>query len=182
MQAFFLFPTSLKKSIVTALLGVTFLVQLQGTQAQELPLGTSTTRLCSVNRNTYTEAEVTKARAELEVRRTVLRRVQDLAKAGVVPPSELDEAVYQERLARIGLELAQTASSPRAQVTEAEAKAQVAEAQAELELRRVQLQRSQRLADEGAIPRSELLEALQEERNARANLEKAQACLRELRQ
>ena len=162
-------------------LSITLLMQLNGTPVQGLPLRISATRQCSVNQNTYTQADVTEARVELERRRNLLRRLQDLAKTGVVPPCEVDEAVYWERLARIKLELTQTASEARVRVTEAEAKAQLRQAQAELELRRTQLERQQRLADEGAIARVELLEAIQAEQKARASLEKAQACLIKLR-
>jgi multidrug resistance efflux pump len=58
--------------------------------------------------------------------------------------------------------------------------AQLSHAQAELDLRSLQVRRLERLADEEAVPLSQLLEALQEERKARANLEKARACLRKL--
>ena len=155
-------------------------MQLHSTPVHGLPLRTSATQQCSVSQNTYTQADVTEARVELERRRNLLKRLQNLAKTGVVPSSEVDEAVYWERLARIKLELTQTASEARVRVTEAETKAQLRQAQAELELRRTQLERQQRLADEGAIARVELLEASQAERKARANLEKAQVCLIEL--
>jgi multidrug resistance efflux pump len=164
------------------LLGVAFLVQLQGTQAQGQPLRASRTSPCSVNLNTYTQADVISAQAELELRRNILKRMQTLANAGVVPRSWLDDAVYQERVARINLELAQTASSPRARVTEAEIKAQLSQAQAELELRRLEVQRLERLADVGAVARSHFLEAIRDEQKARANLQRAQACLRDLGQ
>ncbi|HEY9666465.1 MAG TPA: hypothetical protein V6C91_06645 [Coleofasciculaceae cyanobacterium] len=169
----------MRKFLVRSL-SITLLMQLHSTPVHGLPLRTSAIKQCSVNQNTYTQADVTEARVELERHRNLLRRLQDLAKTGVVPPSEVDEAVYWERLARIKLELTQTATSSMARVTEAEAKAQLRQAQAELELRRIQLERQQRLADEGAIARVELLEAIQAERKARANLEKAQACLIEL--
>lgn len=161
-------------------LGVTLLVQLNGAQAQELLLTASTTtNPCSANPNIYTPTDVTSAKAEWELRRNHLRRTRSLAEAGVVPRTELDEAVYRERLASIRLRLAQTATSPRTAVTEVEAMAQLSHAQAELDLRRLQVRRLEQLADEGAVPRSELLEALQKERNAIANLEKARACLKE---
>lgn len=163
-------------------LGVIFLVQLNAAQAQEPQLTPSTpTHPCSVNQTPYTEADVTNAQANLELWRNILRRMQNLAEAGVISRSQLDEAVHQERLARIRLELVQTASSPRARVTEAEAKAQLSQAQAELELRHREVQRLQVLANEGAISRSQLLNAVQEEQRARANLERSQACLRRLR-
>lgn len=158
---------------------LSLILQLNSAQAYELLLTPSTTNPCSVP-NTYTQADVTSAEGELELRRDILRKMQDLAEAGVLPRSYLDDAVYRERLARIRLELARTASSPRARVTEAEAKAQLRQAQAELELHRRQIQRLEPLAKEGAVARSHLLEAVQEERKARANLAKARACLREL--
>jgi multidrug resistance efflux pump len=162
-------------------LGVTLLVQFNGAQAQELLLRPpTTTNPCSANPNIYTQADMTSAQAELELRRNQLRRMRGLAEAGVVPRTELDEAVYQERLASIRLRLAQIALSPRTQVTEVEAMAQLSHAQAELDLRSLQVRRLERLADEQAVPLSQLLEALQEERKARANLEKARACLRKL--
>lgn len=162
-------------------LGVTLLVQLNAAQAQELPLKPPIiNNPCSAKPDIYTQADVTSARAELELRHNQLRRIQGLAEAGVVPRTELDEAVYQERLASIRLKLAQFAVSPRTQVSEVEAMARLSQAQAELDLRRLQVQRLQRLATEGAVPRTELLEALQKERKATANLEKARACLRKL--
>lgn len=162
-------------------LGVTLLVQLNGVQAQQpqLRLPTTTNR-CTIKQTIYTQANLTSAKAELELRRNQLRRVQGLAEAGVVPRTELDEAVYQERLASIRLRLAQIATSPRAQVPEVEAMAQLSQAQAELDLRRLQVQRLKPLAAQGAVSQSELLEVLQQERQARANLETARVCLRKL--
>ncbi len=152
---------------------------MNGAHAQELLLkAATTTNACSISQTIYAPADVTSARGELELRRNQLRRVQSLAEAGVVPRTELDEAVYQERLANIRLKLVQTAITPRTQVPEVEAMAQLSQAQAELDLRRLELQRMQFLAQGGAISQAELLQALQAERKARATLEKARACLR----
>ncbi len=170
----------MKKFLVRSL-GITLLVQLHSTSAQAL-LNTppTATNPCALNPKSYTQADVTSAQSELELRQNHLRRVQNLAKAGVLPRTELDDAVHQERIAQIRLKLAQTATSPRTQVSQVEAMAQLSQTQAELELRHLELQRLQFLAREGAISRSELLEAQQAEQRARANLESARACLRKL--
>lgn len=90
-------------------------------------------------------------------------------------------AQAQARLAKLqngtrSEELAQASS------TIAQAEAQVQQAQSRLNLASDRVQRNQSLYTEGAISRDRLDEVLNEERNARANLEQAQARVQELRQ
>ncbi|MDX2100557.1 MAG: efflux RND transporter periplasmic adaptor subunit [Leptolyngbyaceae cyanobacterium bins.59] len=94
---------------------------------------------------------------------------------------EASIAQAQARLARLqngtrSEEIAQAGS------TVAQAESQVQQAQSRLLLASQRVQRNQSLYTEGAISRDRLDEVINEERNARANLEQAQARVQELRQ
>jgi HlyD family secretion protein len=70
----------------------------------------------------------------------------------------------------------------QAQATVVQNQAQVADAQARLNLARERVTRNQALASEGAISRDQLDAVLNEERTARAGLERVQASVREAEQ
>jgi HlyD family secretion protein len=124
----------------------------------------------------------------------VLVREGDFVKAGQLM-ARLDDAVLQAQLTQARAAVAQSEAAlaelragarseevARARESVGSAQAGVSQAQSALSLASQRVQRNRFLASEGAVARDRLDEVLNEERSSRANLDQAQARLREAQQ
>jgi multidrug efflux pump subunit AcrA (membrane-fusion protein) len=136
---------------------------------------------------------VTSAATGLQIQQ-VLVREGDFVKAGQLM-ARLDDAVLQAQLTQARAAVAQSEAAlaelragarseevARARESVGSAQAGVSQAQSALSLASQRVQRNRFLASEGAVARDRLDEVLNEERSSRANLDQAQARLREAQQ